>query len=73
MERVKYWLPNSCHPSIIAFRKKYASEKHVPGVCHCGLVHTERRVEKKPSKMNGKMFFGCSLFPNGCSYLDASD
>jgi hypothetical protein len=67
MERVKYWLPNSCHPSIIAFRKNYKG--HAPGVCNCGVVHTERRVKKKTSNMYGKTFFGCSLFPNGCSYF----
>jgi hypothetical protein len=70
-DHVKYWLPESCHPSIIAFRKRYAS-CHSFGVCHCGVVVTERRVKKKTSNMYGKTFFGCSLFPNGCSYFKAS-
>jgi hypothetical protein len=67
-ERVKYWLPNSCHPSIIAFRMNYA-RKGGHDVCHCGVVGTERRVKKKTSNIYGQTFFGCSLFPNGCSYF----
>jgi hypothetical protein len=71
MERVKYWLPNSCHPSIIAFRKNSRGHALI-GVCDCGVVYTERRVKKKTSNMYGKTFFGCSLFPNGCSYFATS-
>lgn len=66
---VKHWHKDSCHSSIVAFRKRYAERYMVRGVCRCGVAVEERRVKKKDSSIFGQTFFGCPFYPNGCSYF----
>ena len=74
LDKIKYWIPDTCHESIALLRQNYNREFEPPiGFCCCGIATTERRIWKKNSSHCGKTFYGCSLFPGGCGHFELSD
>ena len=64
--RVSRWTQESCHPSIVEFRKSYGrniyhKSEMDPEVCLCGVILKVMTVKNHNHINNGAKYFGCRL------------